>query len=118
MGSRDRKLCSELVYAYYRIGKAIECSVAERLKMAAYLCGVEHVDFLFEKQAEWNQRTFSSTDERMEVVKQHYPTFQADQLFPFQAELSKQLSATAFSTSMLSKPRTYILIESKQLPMV
>jgi 16S rRNA (cytosine967-C5)-methyltransferase len=118
MGSRDRKLCSELVYAYYRLGKAIQCSIAERLKIAAYLCRVEHVDFLFEGQGDWNHHAFSSIEERMDVVKQHYPTFQADLLFPFQAELSKQLSATAFSASMLTKPRTYIRIENKQLAVV
>src|SRR5438034_25528 len=57
-GSKDRKNITQLCYAYFRMGKALQqLSVEERILTGLFLCSNEPNELLQHLKPEWNEKT-------------------------------------------------------------
>lgn len=116
MGSRDRRQASQLVYNYYRLGKALPGTAAEeRMAIGCYLCSGEPsplLDFLLNK---WNLpvNTNSSIPERLQQVQSKYTEFTVEDVFPFSEHLSEGIDKTLFISSFFQQPRLFIRIRKQ-----
>jgi 16S rRNA (cytosine967-C5)-methyltransferase len=110
MGSRDRKLCSELVYSFFRLGNSYQGDTITKLVYAAFLCAEMDVAFLFEQHGFLALHLQKEIQEKIQILRQHDEHFQPENIFPFISQVSKSIDAQSFALSMLSKPRTFIRI--------
>ncbi|WP_207492883.1 Fmu (Sun) domain-containing protein [Aridibaculum aurantiacum] len=103
-GSKDRRSISHLCYAYFRLGHAVkELAAAERITIALYLSAADEWKVLF--PAGW--QLHDNMEARLEQVKQQYPMFAVEDIFPFHP-VSEGLKLTAFSLSHLRQPKLFI----------
>jgi 16S rRNA (cytosine967-C5)-methyltransferase len=109
-GSRDRAFYSKWSYAYYRFGNALaEFSFRERLAATAFLLNFNndgfgeflHTDRSMPEQA-------PDLAGRLDQLKIVYPEFDAADIFPFKAVLSRGLTLDEYVKSMLIRPDVWI----------
>ncbi|MDR0792994.1 MAG: Fmu (Sun) domain-containing protein, partial [Chitinophagaceae bacterium] len=110
-GSKDRKNITLLCYNYYRLGHALKnLPVAERLKIAFFLCNKYQPAFahFFEQNmiSSWSD----DLNERIVFVQQLYPSFSLSSVFPFYHNLGKYIATAAFSQSFLVQPNLFLRI--------
>ncbi|MEP7263144.1 MAG: RsmB/NOP family class I SAM-dependent RNA methyltransferase [Bacteroidota bacterium] len=119
MGSRDRKNCADLVYAWYRLGNALlNLNEKERLGIAVFLTSAESNDvknFLVSQFSPLKVLNIKlNISERIKLVTEVYPAFKIEDLFPFEEKLSASIDKENYALSMLMKPLTWIrVIDSK-----
>lgn len=102
-GSRDRKTITQACYNYFRIGNALnELPFDERLQVANFL-----VDGNDDQN---NYGTATNLAERINAVKNKYPNFNLEEIFPFSDALETGLNKVDFIKSFLSRPRVFIRI--------
>ena len=126
MGSRDRRLYSDWIYGFFRIGQALlDQSMETRLAIANFLTQHQNSELL--KYA-LNEHTLlkadeisSSLDEKINIVKQQYPLFLLKQIFPFATPL---LSAPTemdtgrdhdsyYGCAILQQPKVWIRVRNE-----
>jgi len=111
MGSTDRKLVSEMVYCFYRLGYSLNnISPAERILIGIFLCNDSQNGALEYLRPEWNAAISKSPEEKIELLQMNFPDFSANQIFPFKSLLSAGIDHTAFCLSFLKKPELFIRI--------
>lgn len=113
MGSRDRRLYTAAIYAYYRLGRALpELDVEQRIAVGAYLSG-EHNQPLFQfLYSRYNlTETDASLQNRLDRVVALFPGFQLADVFPFSHEVSLFFDAMHLQQSPLLQPRVWIRIK-------
>ena len=99
LGSRDRKLIREMVYTYYRIGKAAEKEAPEtRLALALLACGTADSEF----------RRFILS--KAEGMRDKAASLDPAEIFPMHSRLSEAVSGEDFIRSLLVKPRVWIRV--------
>lgn len=119
MGSRDRKTCADLVYAWYRLGNALTgLNDKERLSIAVYLTSTEINDvknFLISEFLSLHVSDINLTaSEKAGFIKQLHPTFNVEDIFPFDEKLSAEIEKKEYAVSMLIKPLTWIRVKSSK----
>ncbi|HEY4154049.1 MAG TPA: Fmu (Sun) domain-containing protein [Puia sp.] len=111
MGSRDRKLVSEMVYCFYRLGRSLpEAGSGERILAGMFLCnqrGMQALEFL---APDWNAAIEMPVEEKVQILKKKFPGFSIDQIFPFKDLLSAGVDPAAYCLSFLKKPELFIRI--------
>lgn len=118
MGSRDRKICSELTFAYYRTGKAfLSLTGKQKLAISLYL--------IYSKQEDYSQEIISECipidpstiefqiNEKLEIVEKYFP-FNIYDFFPF-INLSGSVNPKEYALNMLVQPLTWIRVEKGKL---
>jgi 16S rRNA (cytosine967-C5)-methyltransferase len=111
MGSRDRKLVSEMVYCFYRLGHALKSiSEGERIQAGLFLCNEEPVEALGYLKPEWNEAAGKTIEEKIGILKERYPDFSPEQIFPFGNLLSEGVDHAAYCLSFLKKPELFIRV--------
>jgi len=124
LGSRDRKLLSELVYCWYRCSRGIRNSepgirdMELEAKACMFLCGTQEKiinDFLGE---DWGFDAGMSTDERLQVIEEKGMTFDAGKLFTGRTELSEGITKEEWLASMLHKPKLFIRIRKNKAQLI
>ncbi|HLG34014.1 MAG TPA: RsmB/NOP family class I SAM-dependent RNA methyltransferase [Bacteroidia bacterium] len=118
MGSRDRKIISQCVYGFFRLGKSIpSLPIPERIAIGLFLTTENPGDFYLwciEKHSSLNAvTTVENIKEKIIQVKNSYPAFSENNIFPFSEFLSPELNAEEFSLSFLRKPKTWIRVRKK-----
>jgi len=109
LGSRDRKILSEMAYCWYRCSKAVDASVPffERLGICLFLCETSLPQvraFIPEPLREGG----SDLEEKKSLLKRLGISFRPDAIAPFSVELSEGISYEAWQLSMLRQPRLFI----------
>jgi 16S rRNA (cytosine967-C5)-methyltransferase len=111
MGSRDRKLVSEMVYCFYRMGHALKgISAEECIQAGLFLCNEEPVEALGYLKPEWNEAAGKTIEEKIAILKERYPDFSPEQIFPFGNLLSEGVDYAAYCLSYLKKPELFIRV--------
>jgi len=117
-GSTDRRIYRSWCYAWFRIGKTIPgVSFFERLTAGYFLvhgCNDEMSTNLCEMFIGdiCGDQSVAQLNHRIEIIQKHFPGFKTDDLFPFESELSADVSRNEFSLSMLKQPKVFIRVVS------
>ena len=110
MGSRDRKLYTAAIYAYYRLGRALpELDAEQRIAIGAYLSGEQNnplFEFLYSRYNLTDPA--SSLHNRLDHVVALFPSFQLADLFPFGNEVSFFFDLMHMQRVPLVQPRVWI----------
>lgn len=115
MGARDRRETAKLIYFFFRLGKALEqLSVEERMAVGCFFCQhlADELDvFLIAKHSRLSSEEIARPlDEKLNIVAEHYPAFQLEDVFPLRAYLSDQLDKQEFTKSFFTKTDIFIRI--------
>jgi len=109
-GSKDRKHIAHLCYCWYRLGYALnDIEPSERIKIALFLCTKDLTAWasLFE---EWPVAQTLSFDERINFIRQQFPSFNASNIFQFNNHISNAIEKQQFCLSHLIQPDLFIRI--------
>lgn len=111
MGSKDRKLVSDLVYCYYRLGHALPAyPVEDRITAGLFLCHQTPQELLQYLKPGWNEVIGLQLAEKLPVLRSQHPGLNLTDIFPWQDELSTGLHPFLFSQSFLQQPDLFIRI--------
>jgi 16S rRNA (cytosine967-C5)-methyltransferase len=111
MGSTDRRVASRLIYNYFRLGKAIaDVPADERLLVAEFLCNTQTNSFIQHFKPEWAACIFFGLDEKLQMVKAAYPSFNLEDVYPFHNRLSEAINKDEFLKSFFIQPDLFIRI--------
>lgn len=114
MGSRDRKEVRAIVYPYFRLGHAFPHQSAEvRLAIGNFLCVREltpTLQFIIQPTELPVADIQKSLPEKMSIIKQLYPYFELETLFPWADYLSHRIDKSSFLISMLQQPLVWIRV--------
>ena len=121
MGATDRRNTSDLVYSWFRLGKAFDSvKREERLAVSVFLTA-NHIDntkcFLIEKYSSLDPSMISvSLIDKLNVIREGNYPINITELFPFNEKLSAGLERDEFAISMLVQPFTWLRInDTKKL---
>lgn len=117
MGSRDRKRTREDIFSFYRIGKIFpEMTTSERIALGTFICGTSRnpeTDFILTSYSPFLPENMTiSLDEKLEKVKEYFPDFELEEIFPFSKHLSPQIDKHLFIRSFLQQPKLWIRVRS------
>jgi len=116
LGSRDRKILSEMAYNWYRCEKGMppEMPFEEKIIAALYLCGTQTklVEPIVEGplQSLW----LSPDPDKIAVLDKNGITFHLEDIFPFEYELSNGISKEDWLYSLLIQPDLFIRVRKKK----
>lgn len=109
MGSRDRKMLSHMMYAYFRIGFLCkESTYEERLYIALLLCYTENDKCLSLFKPDWEDIAQKPIQERIGFIKNTYADVNASDIFPLTELLSDQVNKQDFIFSHLTQPDLFL----------
>ncbi|HXB30923.1 MAG TPA: hypothetical protein VNW49_13940 [Puia sp.] len=115
MGSRDRKQVSEMVYCYFRLGHSLKnISKEERIIAGLFLCNHEREQILEHLRPEWHAQIEKPIENKLEIIRSVFPSFDATEIFPWKNLLSAGIDHRAYCVSFLIKPRLFIRIRPGQ----
>ena len=110
-GSRDRKQISQLCYKYFRLGKSLPGhSFEERMVAALFLASREPSPYLELLQPEWylEQQRNPGIPDKLRFVSSNDPSFNPDDIFPFNNPLSNGIDHGKFFLSHLDQPYLFL----------
>jgi len=113
MGSRDRKMISQLCYAYFRTALALKpVSLEEKIIAALFISSSQPSEMLQALHPEWNRQTGLTTEEKLRLTGGEHkapPLF-----FPCTNELGTGIDAERLSESCLVQPPVYLRLRPGQ----
>lgn len=113
-GSKDRKNISQLVYSYYRIGKALnQKSLQEKLLAGTILTNsTENTAAYSEnlsKQTGINLAPdLTNFDDKYKNLITVFPEFSLDAVFPYRDQLSKGINFESYAKAYFEQPQLFI----------
>ena len=121
MGSKDRRLLSNMVYGFYRLGHALrDLPVGERLLTGLFLCNDSPQELLQYFKPEWSERITLPLLEKIAFYQDQQPgqysdpssgtSFHVTDIFPWKNELSEGIDHEAFCLSFLRQPDLFLRI--------
>lgn len=111
MGSKDRKLVSDLVYGYYRTGHALPAYPAEEKLLAGqFFCHHTPQEILQYLKPLWNEAIGLPLEEKQALLQVQQPDFSPNNIFPWKEELSAGVDPLLFNQSFLQQPHLFIRI--------
>lgn len=112
MGSTDRRVASRLVYNYFRLGKALASHPPEeRLFAAEFLCNNQENSFLSFFRPELAAQINLNVQDKIMVLKEAYPDFDLEDVFPFTNHLSAGIDPILFLSSFFVQPDLFVRIQ-------
>ncbi|TDX00587.1 RsmB/NOP family class I SAM-dependent RNA methyltransferase [Dinghuibacter silviterrae] len=118
MGSTDRRIVSDLVYSFYRLGWAVrELPLEERLLLAYWLTRTASSPLLAALRPEWDALVGLTPSEKVAVFDARAapgPAF-PDGIFPWKDALSRGVDPPALALSHLQQPDFYIRVRPGRL---
>jgi 16S rRNA (cytosine967-C5)-methyltransferase len=115
LGSRDRKMLSQMAYAWYRCSKGFqeEDGLDQEVLNALILTGAAGAVKRFLPE-EWANREEMEVEERIERLEEDGVSFNLTDLAPFNFTLSDGVTEEAWLSSMLQQPDLFIRIRKGQ----
>jgi 16S rRNA (cytosine967-C5)-methyltransferase len=111
MGSRDRRVVTEMVYCYFRLGHALkDIPKPERIIAGLFLSSGQKEQILEHLEPDWYHLTEKSVQEKIDIVRVRYPDFQVDEIFPWKTQLSAGIDEHAYGISFLQRPKLFIRV--------
>ena len=118
MGGRDRKFCSEVVYAYYRLGNSLtNIDIIDKIYVALYLFNqAESQDIFKEKFESFYETYLNHFNEKIYLVKLKFPSFKIEEIFPVNKSISHLLDSNKVYESIFCQPNTFIRVLKSEMP--
>lgn len=117
MGSKDRRILSQCVFGFFRLGKSLESlPIHKRIAIGLFLITENPDNFYLwciEKHSTLAVIADNNLSEKIIQVKNSYPEFSEKDIFPFTEFLSPEINADEFPLSFLRKPKTWIRVRKK-----
>lgn len=115
LGSRDRKILSEMVYCYYRCAKGLPANrpLEETIPAALFLCGTALPQAIRFIPSEWQQTIQSSLKERTEFLARLGIPFRLTNTSASPFTLSEGIDSADWFSSMLTQPDLFIRIRKQ-----
>lgn len=114
MGSSDRRWASRYLYSFFRLGKALPTlSVQERLVVGDFLCNTSSSMVLQNAKPEWNEQVTLPVAAKIVLVRDAYPEFSLEAVFPFRESLSEGIDQQQFLESFFTQPDLFIRVKAK-----
>ncbi len=111
MGSRDRRMVTEMVYCYFRLGHSLKnISKEERIITGLFLTNFKKEPILESLRPEWHQQVEKTLEEKLELVRQKFPDFDLLEIFPWKKLLSAGVDHRSYCLSFLERPRIFIRV--------
>ncbi len=113
LGSRDRRVLSDAVYAWYRCSKAFAGdmhTIEEQLLAALFLCGLKPKAFFSSFPEAWNALWDGNAQQRLALLISEGYAIYLDKISPDFAPLSKGIGREEWLLSMMSQPRLFLRI--------
>lgn len=108
-GSKDRRNIAHLCYAYCRIGKAgASIAIENRFRIALFLVSGVEDGWVILFDENWISHWSKHLDEKLAFVKEQYPAFQSEEIFPCASNISTSIPLEAFSISHLVQPDVFL----------
>jgi 16S rRNA (cytosine967-C5)-methyltransferase len=113
MGSTDRRVAGRLIYNYFRLGRALnDLPADERVVVAEFLCNTQTNSFLQHFKPDWAACVNFEIDDKIDLIKKTYPTFNIDDVFPWVNDLSEGIDRQAFLQSFFIQPDLFIRVNT------
>jgi len=108
IGSRDRKVVSEMVYCFFRLGHA-EKKIAtdERILLGLFLCNNTSNEILQYFRPSWNDQISLNIEEKANIIQ---PSILLSEIFPWKDQLSTTVNHESFCKSFLQQPDLFARI--------
>jgi 16S rRNA (cytosine967-C5)-methyltransferase len=118
LGSRDRKILTEMAYVFYRCAKGLppDLSVEEQVHYALLLAD-SHLPVVKRLLPESLQELYGQ-DAGIGVLSGTGISFQTDQLFPYPVALSEGIERAQWLESLLKRPLLFIRVVERYMPEV
>ena len=112
MGGGDRRIVSELLYCYYRLGHiSNELTTENRILISLFLCNQVSNPILQYFKPLWNDKVTSDLPDKLASLSSGSGiNINLNEIFPFTKELSAGIDLTKFTSSFLNQPRPFIRI--------
>ena len=111
MGSKDRRVVSNMVYGFYRLGHALKgIPVEERILIGLFLCYEASGELLQYFRSEWNERIALPLAEKIAFLRQSGIAFEPTDIFPWKDDLSESVDHEALCLSFLRQPDLFLRI--------
>lgn len=105
-GSSDRRTISAICYNYFRLGMSLkEKSIEEKIVTSLFLLTGTPNDVLQNERSQWNENVSQPLTKKIELA-----TFDTENVFPFNGELSPSVDVKKFNASFLIQPDVFIRI--------
>ena len=119
MGSKDRKIISQAVYSFYRLGHSLNnFSPDEKIQIGLYLCNKSSNELLAYFKPAWNDTISLALPEKVARLEKESIFWTADAVFPWKEELSDRINKDFFSLSHLQQPDLFLRIRPHQQDIV
>lgn len=113
LGSRDRRLLSDMAYAWYRCSKAIgphSLSFQDVVNACLFLCGSQQQTIKKFLPDAWEPVIDTNIGHKLELLKEHGVAIQINHLFAADIELSDHLLVDDWLMNMLQQPSLFVRI--------
>ncbi len=116
MGANDRRLTSQFIYNWYRLGTALpDLKKEERLAVASFLVMDKEsslFSFLLQSTALNNNADLTAQlSIKLSVVQEAYPQFNLQDVFPFLKLASEKLNITFMTMNILKQPYLWLRVK-------
>ena len=112
MGSSDRRNASRYLYNFFRIGNALgQIDTHMRLAVADFLCSQSLSLIVEDRLPTLIDFIDAPFDAKLKCIQDLFPLFELDNVFPWPAELSKDVDANAFYRSFFLQPDLFIHVK-------
>jgi 16S rRNA (cytosine967-C5)-methyltransferase len=109
MGSRDRRVVSEMIFCFFRLGHALRnISREERIITGIFLSNFKKEPILAYLNPEWHELMENTIEEKLEIVRLKYPDFDICEIFPWKNLLSAGIDHRDYCLSFLERPRLFL----------
>lgn len=116
LGSRDRKILSEMAYCWYRCSKGFEDALPfeDKLKACLYLCETESKHSLQFLPDEWIATKHAAIDDKLVLLQAGGYSFNLNGIAGFDIEMSGGITKDAWQRSILTQPLLFIRIRKEE----
>lgn len=116
LGSRDRKILSDMAYCWYRCSKGFDEALPfeERLHACLYLCETNTPQSENLLPGVYKTSKSHSLTEKINILSNSGITFNIDAIAPFRVQLSPGISKQDWLYSMLQQPRLFIRVRKNR----
>lgn len=116
LGSRDRKVISEMVYSWYRVVKAMDARLPfqEKIQAALLLCSVSLPAAQKLLPEAWLLSLNSALEEKVVFLRTQSIYINLDNLLPEEIRFSEGIDAEEWVKFFLVQPRLFLRIRSKK----
>ncbi|CAM4147323.1 16S rRNA (cytosine967-C5)-methyltransferase [Pedobacter westerhofensis] len=115
MGSSDRRWTTRYLYSYFRLGKALKKEESLlRLAVADFLCNQTESMVISHYLPQLSDQLLLPVQAKIALVKDAYPDFNLEDVFPFTAALSEGIVKGDFLQSFFIQPDLFLRVKEDQ----